>query len=119
MFSSRVLLEVVDPGVSSGRSAALRGKKNKTSFLATPFDVQTNMKDVSIGAGGGRTADRRTNGSDLHEVAPPGSQSASPEAEGGRSSSGEGEQEAAAVGSVRCRRFLNTKENREELKPTH
>lgn len=71
------------PGVSSGRSAALREKQNKTSFLATPFDVQTNMKDVSIGAGRGRTAERRRNGSDLHEVTPPGSQSASPEAEGG------------------------------------
>lgn len=83
MFSSRVLLEVVDPRGVVRKERSPPRKKNKTSFLATPFDVQTNMKDVSIGAGRGRTAERRRNGLDLHEVTPPGSQSASPEAEGG------------------------------------
>lgn len=56
------------------------------------------MKDVSIGAGRGRTAERRRNGSDLHKVTPPGSQSASPEAEG--------EGGGAAAAAVRGNRKL-------------
>lgn len=66
MFSGRVLLEVVDPGVSSGRSLAFLARKlwggKKRLFLQHRLMF---MRDVSIGAGRGRR-----NGSDLHKVTP-------------------------------------------------